>query len=90
MPVSVFSNKGKKQINAVMMTVDVIPKPNQIIKRGPRASLGITWLARIYGHNNSLKNLFSPRNSPDKNPKEQPITKPSTISADVTQICTQR
>ena len=90
MPVSVFSNRGKKQINAVIITVDVIPKPNQIIKSGPSASLGITWLARIYGHNRSRKNLFSPNNSPDKKPNEQPIIKPNAISNDVTQICTHK
>ena len=40
----VFSIKGKKQISAVITTVDVMPKPNQTMNSGASASLGITWL----------------------------------------------
>ena len=43
--VRVFSIKGKKQISAVITTVDVMPKPNQTINSGASASLGTTWLA---------------------------------------------
>ena len=44
-PVSVFSISGKKQISAVITTVDVMPKPNHTMNSGISASLGITWLA---------------------------------------------
>ena len=43
--VSVFSISGKKQISAVMTTVEVMPKPNHSMNSGASASLGITWLA---------------------------------------------
>jgi hypothetical protein len=43
-PVSVFSSSGKKQISAVMTTVEVRPKPNQTMNSGISASLGTTWL----------------------------------------------
>ena len=45
MPVRVFSISGKKQISAVMTTVGVMPKPNQMMKSGPSASFGTSWLA---------------------------------------------
>ena len=44
-PVSVFSISGKKQISAVITTVGVMPKPNQMMKSGPSASFGTSWLA---------------------------------------------
>ena len=60
------------------------------MKSGPSASFGITWLAKMYGHNKSRKNLFSASTNPAMNPIEHPIINPSAISSDVTQICSHK
>jgi hypothetical protein len=38
---TVFTKMGKKTTKAVINIFDTIPKPNQIRKRGARASLGV-------------------------------------------------
>ncbi len=45
--VSVFSISGKKQISAVITMVGRQAKPNQMMKSGPSASFGTTWLATM-------------------------------------------
>ena len=44
-PTMVLANTGKKTIVAVMITLEVMPKPNQSTNSGATATLGTVWKA---------------------------------------------
>ena len=48
-PIVAFTVAGKKQINTAMVTFPKRPLPNQIVKRGAMAMIGIACEPTIYG-----------------------------------------
>src|SRR5687767_12983565 len=50
-PTMVLITTGKNAMSAVSTTLGMMPKPNQMIRIGAMATLGITWVAMSIGYN---------------------------------------
>ena len=83
-PSRTLSITGKKASSAAMMTLVVMPKPNQMTKRGISATLGMTSRAMISGRTLASSSGSLPSRTPTTTPAATPTEKPIAISMTVT------
>ena len=77
----------KKTIRAEIRTLDCRPRPNQMMNRGPRASLGRPFRPVIRGISARLTRGEIPNPSPARVPSTPPKRRPNPASCPVVERC---